>query len=131
LRSARHIGEFRATVVTGASAFPFVELFLTQLGEKTGLTLAPIAVENRLFGKSVTVSGLVTGNDIVTALSEVEIGQTLLVPDVMLKEGAGIFLDDVTLAELGGKLGCRVMAFDTTPQGLYRTLKQLATTEKT
>ena len=83
--------------------------FWQQLGEKTGLTIVPVAVENRLFGESVTVSGLVSGNDIVAALEGIEIGRALLVPDVMLKEGEGMFLDDVTLEELGKKLHCRVV----------------------
>ncbi len=125
LKSARPIGDFQVTVATGVSSFPFVAQFLAQLGEKTGLNLDPVAVENRLFGESVTVSGLVSGNDIVTALSGVEIGRALLVPDVMLKEGEGMFLDDLPLEDLGNKLGCRVVTFDSTPQGLYRLLKNL------
>jgi putative radical SAM enzyme (TIGR03279 family) len=124
-RSARHLGDFRVTVATGVSSFPFVSEFLAKLGEKTGLTMVPVAVENRLFGESVTVSGLVSGNDIVTALAGVDIGRALLVPDVMLKEGEGMFLDDVSLEELGTRLGCRVGTFDCTPQGLYRRLKDL------
>jgi putative radical SAM enzyme (TIGR03279 family) len=125
LRSARHLSDFRVTVATGVSSFPFVAEFLAQLGEKTGLTLVPVAVENRLFGESVTVSGLVSGNDIVAALEGVEIGRALLVPDVMLKEGEGMFLDDLPLEELGKKLSCRVVTFDSTPQGLYRTLRHV------
>jgi NifB/MoaA-like Fe-S oxidoreductase len=50
----------------------------------------------------------------------------LLIPDVMLKEGEGVFLDDVNLEKIEDKLSCKVMMFDSTPQGLYRTLKKLA-----
>jgi putative radical SAM enzyme (TIGR03279 family) len=126
LRSAHHLGDFRVTVPTGVSSFPFVGEFLAQLSKKTGVTVAPVAVENRLFGESVTVSGLVAGNDIVAALAGLDIGRALLVPDVMLKEGEGIFLDDITLEELEERVDCRAMTFDTTPQGLYRAMKQLA-----
>lgn len=125
VKAARLIGEFRVTVATGVSSYPFVSQFLAQLGEKTGVTIVPLAVENRLFGESVTVSGLVSGGDILAAVTDVEIGRALLVPDVMLKEGEGMFLDDLPLEELGKKLGCRVVAFDSTPQGLYRMLKQV------
>ena len=48
----------------------------------------------------------------------------------MLKEGEGVFLDDVSLAELGKRLRCRVITFDSTPQGMYLALKQLAKAEK-
>ncbi len=125
LRRATGGDKFYATVVTGVSSFPFVSDFLDKLGEKTGLDLVPYAVENRLFGATVTVSGLVSGNDILSALAEHEIGAALLVPDVMVKEGEGIFLDDVSLEELELRLGCPVILFDSTPSGCYRTLKSL------
>ena len=125
VRSARYIGDFPITVITGVSSFPFVSEFLAQLGKKTGLTVVPMAVENRLFGESVTVSGLISGNDIVATLEGHALGRALLIPDVMLKEGAGVFLDDVSLKALEERLNCRVITFDSTPQGLYRALKQL------
>jgi putative radical SAM enzyme (TIGR03279 family) len=126
VRAARPLGDFRVTVVTGVSSFSFVGEFLAQLGVKTGVNIVPVVVENRLFGPSVTVSGLVTGNDIVAALDDREIGRALLLPDVMLKEGEGVFLDDVSLERLEEMLGSRVLTFDTTPQGLYRELGKIA-----
>lgn len=126
IRTARPIGDFRATLVTGVSAFGFISDFARALGEKTGLEIVPRAVENRLFGTSVTVSGLVAGNDIIAALQGVDIGAGLLVPDVMIKEGEGLFLDDVSLEELEKRLGCRVVTFDSTPQGCCRALRGLA-----
>jgi len=130
LRSARPVGDFKVTVATGASALGFVTDFLDALGAKTGVEVIAVAVENRLFGESVTVSGLVAGKDIMAALEGQEIGRALLVPDVMLKEGEGVFLDDVTLDELGERLGCGVIPFDSTPQGLYRTVRKIAKADK-
>lgn len=125
LQRSRPIGAFRAAVVTGVSSFGFVSDFLAQLSKKTGLELIPLAVENRLFGATVTVSGLVSGNDIVATLSGHETGSVLLVPDVMLKEGEGVFLDGVSLVELERRVGCPVEVFDSTPHGCYSTLKLL------
>ncbi len=125
LRRARPVGSFRATVVTGVSTAVFVGGFLGTLGEKTGLELVPLAVENRLFGASVTVTGLVAGKDIVSALEGHQIGEALLVPDVMLKEGEGVFLDDLSLEELQRRTGCPVLLFDSTPRGCYRALLEL------
>jgi putative radical SAM enzyme (TIGR03279 family) len=124
VKAARPVGTFRVTVVTGVSSFAFISGFLEQLSQKTGITLVPVAVDNRLFGESVTVSGLVAGNDIIAALEGTEIGRALLVPDVMLKEGEGMFLDDLPLEGLGKQLHCRVVTFDSTPQGLYRVLRR-------
>ena len=123
LKGVRPIGEFRATVVTGVSSFGFVRDFLAELAEKSGVDIAPLAVENRLFGASITVSGLVAGNDIAAALEGKDAGSCLLVPDVMLKEGEGLFLDDVSLEELEQRIGCPVIVFDSTPAGCYKQLR--------
>ena len=123
LRRIRAIGSFRATVVTGVSSFGFVNGFLTDLSAKSGLEVVPVAVENKLFGPSITVSGLISGNDIVTALAGYNIGSCLLVPDVMLKEGEGVFLDNVSLEELEHRLGCPIIVFDSTPGGCYSALR--------
>ena len=125
IKTAKPLAPFRATVASGVSALGFVSDFLEKLSTKTGVKLVPVAVENQLFGPSVTVSGLVSGGDIIAALEGKDLGRALLLPDVMLKEGEGVFLDDVSLEELGTKLGCRVETFDCTPQGLYRLLKTL------
>jgi putative radical SAM enzyme (TIGR03279 family) len=125
VRRAKPVAPFRATVVTGVAAFPFVSDFVAQVVEKTGVEIVSVGVENRLFGDSVTVSGLVAGNDIIAAVAGHDLGSCLLVPDVMLKEGAGMFLDDVTLAELERRVGSRVVVFDSTPGGFYRALRSV------
>ena len=125
-RRAKSIKTFRATVVTGVSSAGFVGEFLAALGEKTGLDLVPLAVQNCLFGPSVTVTGLVCGTDIIEALAGHDTGSFLLVPDVMLKEGEGLFLDDVSLDELEQRIGCPVVVFDSTPAGCYQALRHCA-----
>ena len=123
LKRIRPIGSFRATVVTGVSSFGFVRDFLAELAEKSCVDIVPLAVENKLFGPSITVSGLVAGKDIAAALEGKDVGACLLVPDVMLKEGEGLFLDDVSLEGLERRVGCPVLVFDSTPGGCYRALR--------
>lgn len=123
LKGIRPIGSFRATVVTGESSFAFVREFLAQLAIKSGVDIVPLVVINKLFGPSITVSGLVAGNDIIAALTGYSIGSCLLIPDVMLKEGEGVFLDDVSLAEVERRTGCPVIVFDSTPGGCYKALR--------
>jgi len=45
---------------------------------------------------------------------------------VMIKEGEGLFLDDVSLEDLQRRLGRPVLTFDCTPRGCYRALRQMA-----
>ena len=127
LQRIRPMEPFRATVVTGVSSFGFVRDFLAQLAEKCGIDILPLAVENKLFGASITVSGLVVGGDIVAAVAGHDIGSCLLVPDVMLKEGEGLFLDDVSIADLERKIGCPVVVFDSTPGGCYKAVRAFGT----
>lgn len=126
LKRARALGSFRVTVVTGHSIYPLVQEFVTGLSVATGVDIVPVAVENRLFGSSVTVSGLIAGNDIVSALEGRQLGDALLVPDVMIKEGEGMFLDDVTISRLELRLGCSVRLFEATPAGFYQAVKSLS-----
>ena len=60
-----------------------------------------VTVVNKFFGESVTVAGLVVGQDIVETLKNTQnIGDTLLLPRVMLREIEDVFLDGMTLDEL-------------------------------
>jgi putative radical SAM enzyme (TIGR03279 family) len=126
LEEAEHLGKGRVTLVTGESPYRYLAEFLDRLSESTGVTLTPVAVKNRLFGGAVTVTGLVCGKDIIAALQGVELGDLVLVPDVMIKEGEGMFLDDVTLEELESELGKPVLVVESTPFGIYDALVENA-----
>jgi putative radical SAM enzyme (TIGR03279 family) len=127
LKRAKPLRPVRVTVVTGESPLGFVEEFLQQLSEKTGGTLTAIAIPNRLFGSSVTVTGLISGSDIVAELRGKDLGETetLLIPEVMLKEGEGCFLDNLTPNDLSRELGLPVVSFESTPGSLYHVLRKL------
>ena len=112
------------TVITGESPYHYLASFLQALSRKTGVNLVPVAVRNRLFGDNVTVTGLVAGRDIVEALRGRKLGTLVIVPDVMLKEGEGVFLDDLGIDELQKELGCAVLAAESTPWGLYNVLRE-------
>ena len=57
-------------------------------------------VRNDFFGERITVSGLLTGQDLKAQLSGVELGEKLLLPCNLLRSGEEVFLDDMTLSEL-------------------------------
>jgi len=80
------------------------------------------AVENKFFGPSVTVAGLLTGRDVIkTLLDKIEGHEMLLVPDVVLNED-NIFLDDITLDDLEEALGIPARKIVSTPEGLLKGL---------
>ncbi|GAM11594.1 radical SAM superfamily protein [Geobacter sp. OR-1] len=124
IKLARELGSGDAIIVTGYSAYPVIKEFLAELALKTGLKLGAVAVQNILFGPSVTVAGLIAGRDIITALRKVEPGTLVIIPDVMLKEGVGVFLDDLTPKDIENELNLRVVVASTSPAGLYEVLKR-------
>lgn len=115
----------RVTVVTGESPSDYLAGFLAQLSAATGASIAAVAVKNRLFGPSVTVTGLICGRDIISALQGVELGDLVLIPDVMLKEGEGVFLDDLAVDDLERELGKPVQVVESTPYGIYDALAEM------
>ena len=56
-----------------------------------------VAIRNDFFGHTITVSGLVTGQDMIRQLSSREwLGERIIFPANMLRHGVDVFLDDVT-----------------------------------
>lgn len=76
----------------------------------SGLKVTVYPIVNHFFGRSITVTGLLTGGDLVNQLKGRPLGQELLISSVMLKADEPIFLDDMTLDELseGLKIPVRV-----------------------
>ena len=99
------------TLVTGVSATPFIQ----QLVDKAKASFPElnaniITVVNKFFGETVTVAGLVVGGDIVDTLAtRNDVGDTLILPRVMLREIEDVFLDGMTLTELKQKTGKQVI----------------------
>lgn len=122
LARAEPMVKARVTVVTGESPYRYLAGFLDELSVRTGVDLHAEAVPNPLFGDGVTVTGLVPGNAILESLKGRDVGELLAVPDVMLKEGDGVFIDDVSVEHLRKELSTEVEVFDSTPSGLYEVL---------
>ena len=56
------------------------------------------------WGQDQVVTGLLTGEDLLTGLEGLDLGDELLLPSVMLRQGQPVFLDDMTLEELQRQL---------------------------
>jgi NifB/MoaA-like Fe-S oxidoreductase len=93
-------------VICGTSAAKILGPLLAKTAIPN-LTVRLLPVENRFFGPSITVTGLLTGQDILSAL---EAGKRdgVIIPGVALRKGENIFLDDMTLNEFAGRAGAPV-----------------------
>jgi putative radical SAM enzyme (TIGR03279 family) len=124
-KQAEYLGSMTISIVTGESPHSYVREYLRVLSVKTGLTFQLIPIRSSLFGETVTVTGLVSGNDVLGQLNGMVKGSVLLIPDVMLKEGQGVFIDDMTLDCLQRGLGREVIVFKSSPEGLYEALRRI------
>ena len=86
------------TIATGVAAAPFITRLVDLAKEKFPKLRGEVAaIENDFFGHTITVSGLVTGQDIIKQLSQREwLGERIIFPANMLRHGVDVFLDDVT-----------------------------------
>ncbi len=101
-----------ATVVTGVSFSKILSTALKRLRGIKGASVRQITVKNRFFGPSVTVTGLLTGGDILHALKGKRLGDIVLIPSSALKEDGDIFLDDMSVEELERHLRTKVARVD-------------------
>ena len=113
------------SLVTGVSSAGDIFGFAATLVEKCDIDLRVHVVENHFFGGDVTVAGLLTGQDLLEQLANVDLGQILLVPDVMLREGEDVFLDDVRISDLADHLQVEVEVIPTDPWGVWDMLETL------
>ena len=107
-RVPARVEPIRVTVVTGASFGAILKKTLERLALVKGLSIRTIIVKNRFFGPSVTVSGLLTGSDILEALKNRHLGDLVLLPSNVLKDDEQIFLDNMSLSHLEKTLGMKI-----------------------
>jgi len=102
-------GNRAVSIATGKCASMYIKQ-LAQMLEKryNGLKIRVYPIENCFFGENVTVTGLLTGGDIASQLAGKELGSELLLSRSMFKSGEELFLDDVTLDGLRGRLGTEI-----------------------
>ncbi|MBQ4529817.1 MAG: DUF512 domain-containing protein [Lachnospiraceae bacterium] len=106
------------TIATGKLTYSTILSFAKQLEEAfPGLTIHVLYIRNDFFGETITVSGLITGQDLVKQIKEhqktgIDLGDTLSIPSNMLRTGEQVFLDDMTVEEVEKELKMKVVAIE-------------------
>ena len=115
----------KLTIATGQLAYGLLtELAGQAMTAYPDLDIRVIGIRNVFFGETITVSGLITGQDLISQikenLKENETGDTLLISSNMLRMGEDVFLDDVKLDEAKKALGMRIVPVDSRGEDLLR-----------
>jgi Fe-S oxidoreductase, related to NifB/MoaA family len=104
-----------ATIATGTLAAPIIKQLCDRV--KTiypNLNVEVFPIINRFFGETITVSGLLTGRDIIEQMSGREIRGKLILPENLLRSGEDVLLDDLTVTDIENALQTRVRIVQST-----------------
>lgn len=93
------------SIATGCLAGRFMQEFVEQIRAKfPRIKVHVYPITNYFFGESITVAGLVTGQDLIGQLKDRKLGSRLLLPACMFRSGEEVFLDDITRSEVQNAL---------------------------
>ncbi|MEA5582798.1 TIGR03279 family radical SAM protein [Nodularia harveyana UHCC-0300] len=96
------------TWVVGNAVEKAFQPILQQLNSVENLEVKMQALSSDYWGQKISVTGLITGHDLLLNLSGKDLGGGILLPQVMLKHGELVFLDDMTVAEVAEKLNTEI-----------------------
>lgn len=97
-------------IATGILAEGFMnEIKYKTMNKFYNLKLEVVAIENDFFGRTITVSGLVTGTDLINKLKSYEGIDGVIIPKSMLRHDSNVFLDDITIEDIEDELNVEII----------------------
>ena len=105
--------ERHVTIATGYSPYPII-CQLAKKAEKAfpHLKCDVVRIRNDFFGETITVTGLITAQDLIAQLKGKNLGDQLLISSAMLRRDSDIFLDDMTISDVENELGVNLRSSD-------------------
>ena len=94
----------RFTWVVGNAVEQAFQPLVAQLNQVAGLEINLVALNSQYWGQEITVTGLLTGQDLLASLPAKDLGDGILLPSLMLKHDDTKFLDDLTVADVSNQL---------------------------
>jgi putative radical SAM enzyme (TIGR03279 family) len=93
--------EKTVTIACGTGVAEFMQTLMNNITERfNNVKINVVGIKNNFFGGGVDVSGLVTGQDLLAQLKDKDLGDKLLIPQVMLRSDGDLFLDDISIDEV-------------------------------
>ena len=97
------------SLVTGQLAYPYIEQMAKRVESLFPDSKIDVyAIKNEFFGERITVTGLLTGRDIISQLQGKKLGKRLLLPACLLRSGEQVLLDDVTVQDMEKALQVKI-----------------------
>ena len=97
------------SIATGEASYKFIKELVEKAENKWhNIKCNVYCIKNHFFGETITVTGLLTAQDIISQLKDKELGNTLLLSNSMFKSNTDIFLDDLTISDVEKSLGVKI-----------------------
>ncbi len=111
------------SIATGVSSYKYIKNLADELENRyNSIKINVYEIENEFFGKNVTVTGLITGGDLISQLKNKELGDDLLISISMLKDGEKIFLDDIKLDDIEKELNVTIKVVENDGKDFIRKI---------
>lgn len=125
LHSGEESVKRQVSIATGRLAAPFIRKNVELVANVyKDLEVEVFPIRNDFFGEMITVSGLITGQDLIAQLKNQKLGERLLIPCNMLRAGENVFLDDITVETVEKELDIPVVVVDEDGASFVRALTQ-------
>jgi len=114
----------RKSLVCGTLIAPILEEIANDLSAHLSTQVEVIPVENRFFGPTITVSGLLTGRDVIAVLRGRDLGEMVYLPRSMFDASGERTLDEMTVPEIEAFLGVKVTMAEAMQEVLTQVRKE-------
>lgn len=109
LKEKRVYQKEKISVITGKLVYPYIRQMAEKIMEAfPEKEIQVIPIRNDFFGERITVTGLLTGTDIIAQCKDLDLGERLLLPENVLRSGETVLLDDLTVEDLQKTLQVRI-----------------------
>lgn len=113
-------GERLVSIATGYSAFGTIQMLAKKAEEQFPMLKCNVyRIRNDFFGDTITVTGLITAQDLIAQLNGIDLGENLLLSQAMVRRDSDVFLDDLTIDDVEKALNVKIR---TTPSDGYELL---------
>ena len=111
------------SLATGVLAYDMINKMAKLIEKKIkNVKVNCYKIINNFFGEKITVSGLITGTDLIDQLKDKELGDRLLLPNNILRSGEDVFLDDYKLQEVSDRLGVPIVITKSDGEGIVNAI---------
>ena len=115
------------SIATGLLAYPYILRMSEEMMEVySNVKIHVYPITNYFFGERITVSGLITGQDLLSQLKGKELGTALLLPENILRSGEDVFLDDLHVGDLENALQVPVNIVKSSGYDFVETILRIA-----